>query len=237
MTTFHQITLVCPHCGIKMSDYDLMSYTVHRSTVYSDGLTVTEPWINNDNAIANCPDCQQVFWREDAVLETDDLPEEELPMAGDIHNLPFALSETFREELIRFYVDLLKEGFANTTDRKIYLRLRIWWGINDFVRYREPIWKLLPQFTNLKRAKFLLANRRKSRLIFTEFKPLFRENLEKLIVIFKPEHEGEQIMLAEMYRELGDMDKAKKALKGVEIKKCRKISKAIANNKKQVMKL
>ena len=237
MTTFHQIILVCPHCGIKMSAYEMMSFTVHSSTVYSDGLNVTEPWTGNDKAIALCPSCQKVFWREDCVLEEDKIPEENLPFAGDMYDLPFALSKTFREELIHYYVNLLKEGFANTTDRKIYLRIKIWQGINSFVRHRKPIWKLLPQFTNLKRLKFLLVSRRKSHLVFVEFKPLFRENLEKLIAIFKPEHEGEQILLAEMYRELGEMAKAKKALQGVESKQSRKISKAIAGNKKRVINL
>jgi len=237
MTTFSQITLVCPHCEIRLGAYELMSYTIHRSTVYSDGLTVTDPWMNQDKAIAICPECQKAFWKEDARIETEERLGNNLPFASDTYDLPFALSETFREELIQFYADLLKDGFANTTDRKIYLRLRIWWGINDFIRHREPIWKLLPQFTNLKRAKFLLASRRKSHLAFVGFKALFRENLEKLIAIFKPEHEGEQIMLGEMYRELGEMAKAREALKGVEIKNCRKITKAIARNKKRVMRL
>ena len=237
MTTFSQIILACPHCGIRMGAYELMSYTIHSTTVYSDGMTVTEPWMNNDKAIAICPKCQKAFWQEDARIETEERIGDNLPFAGDTYDLPFALSETFREELIQFYVDLLKDGFANTTDRKIYLRLRIWWGINDFVRYREPIWKLFPQFTSLRRAKILLASRRNSRLVFAEFKTLFRENLEKLIAIFKPEHEGEQIMLAEMYRELGEMGKAHEALKGVEIKNCRRITKAIAGNKKRVVKL
>lgn len=237
MTTFNTITLVCPHCAMKMGAYELMSYTIHSSTVYSDGMTVTEPWLNNDKAIVICPACKKPLWLEDARLDTEEISIDNLPLAGDVYELPFALSETFKEELIQFYVELLKDGFANTTDRKIYLRLRIWWGINDFVRYRKPVWKLLPQFTSLKRARILLANRRNSRLVFAEFKSLFRENLEKMIAIFKPEHEGEQIMLAEMYRELGEMGKAKKALKGIEIKMSRKITKAIAKNMKQVIKL
>ncbi len=237
MTTFSQITLVCPHCGIKMGAYELMSFTVHKSIVYSDGMTVTEPLLNNDKAIAICPACKKPLWLEDARLDTEEGSIENLPLAGDIFELPFALSDTFREELIQFYVDLLKDGFANTTDRKIYLRLRIWWSINDFVRYREPIWKLFPQFTSLKRAKILLTNRRNNHSVFAEFKSLFVENLEKMIAIFKPEHEGEQIMLAEMYRELGEMGKAKKALEGIKIKISKKIAKAIAGNKKRVVKL
>ena len=215
----------------------MMSYTIYSSTVYSDGMTVTEPWMNHDKAVAICPECKKTFWREDARLDTDEIPEEVLPSAGDVYELPFALSETFKEELIQFYVDLLKDGFANTTDRKIYLRLRIWWGINNLVRYRKPIWKLFPQFTSLKRAKILLASRRNSRSVFDEFKSLFRENLQKMIAIFKPEHEGEQIMLAEMYRELGEMGKAKEVLKGVEIKNVRKIAKAISRNNTRVIEL
>lgn len=235
MTTFNPITLVCPHCGIKMEAYELMSFTVHKSTVYSDGMTVTEPWLNNDKAIAICPACKKPLWLEDARLETEEIPIDNLPLAGDVYDLPFAFSDTFKEELIHFYLNLLKSGFANTTDRKIYLRLRIWWGINDFVRYREPVWKLLPQFTSLKRAKILFASRRNSRLLFAEFKTLFRENLEKMIAIFKPEHEGEQVMLAEMYRELGEMGKAKKVLSGVEDKtSCRKISIAVNRKRRRV---
>jgi len=220
-----------------MGAYEMMSYTIHSSSIYSDGMTVTEPWMNNDTAIAICPGCGKAFWREDARIETEEISIDNLPLAGDVFDLPFALSETFKEELIQFYIDLLKDGFANTTDRKIYLRLRIWWGINDFVRYREAIWKLFPQFTSLRRAKVLLANRRNSRSVFAKFKTLFRENLEKMIAIFKPEHEGEQIMLAEMYRELGEMDKAREALEGVEIKNARKIVNAISRNKRRVIEL
>ncbi|MCF6169753.1 MAG: hypothetical protein L3J66_02080 [Bacteroidales bacterium] len=238
MTTFHPITLVCPHCGMKMSDYELMSFTIHRSTAYSDGMTVTEPWMNNDKAITLCPDCQQVFWRDDAIEESDNYPEEELPMARDMHDLPFAFSDTFREELIRFYVKLLKDGFANTTEKKEYLRFRIWWGINNFIRYRKPFWKLLPRFKSVKQAKNLLANRKKNRETFAVFKPVFEENLKNLIAIYQPEHEGEQIMLAEMYRELGEMAKAKEVLNEVEDKAgCRKIRIAVHRNRKRVMKL
>jgi len=238
MTTFHPITLVCPHCGIKMSDYDLMSFTVHRSTTYSDGKTVTKPWMNNDKAISLCADCQQVFWRKEAVLETDNYPGDELPMAGDMHDLPFALGDTFREELIRFYVKLLKDGFANTTEKKEYLRFRIWWGINDFIRYRKPVWQLVPQFKSLKRIQFLLANRKKNRETFATFKPVFEKNLKKLIAIFQPEYEADELLLAEMYRELGEMAKAKEVLNGVENKAaCRKIATAVGRNKKRVMKL
>lgn len=240
MTTFSQIILHCPHCGIKMQDYEMMSITIHHSTVYSDGKQITEPWMNNDKAIAMCPDCNEAFWWEDAGIQRDADREDGLPSASDVYDLPFMLQDNAKEQLIQFYHKLLQSGFANTNDRKIYLRFRIWWGINDFIRYRKPLIQELSELGNLRRISPFLEYRRKSAALFNEHQILFKENLEKLISIFKPEHEEEQLMVAEMYRELGQMRKAKAVLQELQNMKSssfRKISKAIAKNQKRVMKL
>lgn len=240
MTTFSQIILHCPHCRIKMQDYELMSYTIHHSTLYSDGKQITEPWINKDKAIALCPDCKEVFWRDDAPIQRDADRDDNLPSAGDVFDLPFALRDDAKEQFIQFYQKLLKSGFANTDDRKIYLRFRIWWGINDFKRYRKPLIEELSELGSLRRISAFLEYRRKSADLFNKHQSLFKENLEKLISIYKPEHEGEQLMLAEMYRELGQMDNAKailQELKEMKNSSFKKISKAIAKRQKRVIKI
>jgi len=210
MTTFRQVVLVCPHCKTKLSGFDLMSYTVYQSTQYPDGKVETKPWQNRDTEIAICPECNKVFWRSDAIIESEDYPDEELPSVGDVHDLPFRMQDDSKEQLIHFYNNLLNKGFANTVDRKIYLRLRIWWGINDFKRYRKPLFIELLKSRTIKRARFILKNRKELNKRFINFKPLFKENLEKLIAIYVPENPNESILLAEMYRQLGNESKAKK---------------------------
>ncbi len=203
MTTFRQVVLICPHCKSQLSAFDLMSYTVYKSTQYPDGKVETEPWQNSDQEIAICPQCNKAFWRSDAVVESEDFPDEDLPSVVDVHELPFMLQENSKEQLIHFYDNLLKDGFANTIDRKIYLRLRIWWGINDFKRYQKPLLMALLKARTIKRAKFILKNRKESNKQFINFKPLFEENLKKLIAIYEPENPNESDLLAEMYRQLG----------------------------------
>lgn len=239
MTTFSQIILHCPHCGIKMQDYEMMSITIHSSTLYSDGKQITEPWMNNDKAIALCPDCSKAFWREDAGIQREADREDGLPAAGDVYDLPFMFQDEAGEQLVHFYHNLLKSGFANTNDRKIYFRFRIWWGINDFIRYRKPLIQEFSELGSLRRISPFLEHRRKRAKLFNKHQNLFKENLEKLISIFKPEHEEEQLMLAEMYRELGQMRKAKAVLQELQNMKSsssRKIRKAIAKNRKRVFK-
>jgi len=61
----------------------------------------------------------------------------------------------------------------------------------------------LLQAKTIKRAKFILKNRKESNKQFINFKPLFEENLKKLIAIYEPENPNESDLLAEMYRQLG----------------------------------
>lgn len=239
MTTFSQIIMHCPLCGIKMQDYEMMSVTIHNSTLYSDGKQITEPWMNNENAIALCPYCKEVFWREDTSVQRDAGWEDNLPTAGDVYDLPFMLQDDAEEQKIHFYRKLLKSGFANTNDRKIYLRIRIWWGINDFVRYRKPLVKELSNIGSLRRIPAFFEYRKKSTELFNKYQIIFKENLEKLITIFKPEHDGEQLMVAEMYRELGELKKAQVALlefKDAKNSSFKKLKTAIFRQKKRVIK-
>jgi len=202
MTTFHQVTLVCPHCKAKLSDYELMSYTVYSSTQYPDGKVDIKPWQNTDKSIALCPVCSKVFWRAEAIVETEEIPDETLPSAGDLFDLPFARQDDSKEQLINFYNNLLQTGFANTIDKKIYVRLRIWWKINDYKRYQKPLLTALFKARTIKQARLIVKNRKESNRLFNGFLPLFKENLEKLIAIYNPEHKEERRLLEEIHRQL-----------------------------------
>ena len=102
-----------------------MSYTVYSSTRYPDGKVDMTPRQNSDKSIALCPVCNKVFWRGEAIVESEGLPDEALPSAGDLFDLPFAMQNDSKAQLINFYHNLLQTGFANTVDKKIYLRIRI----------------------------------------------------------------------------------------------------------------
>jgi len=147
----------------------MMSITIHHSTVYSDGKQITDPWTDNDKAIAMCPACHRTFWRKDAGIQREADWEGDLPSAGDVYDLPFMLQDGAEEQLIHFYHNLLKNGFANTIHRKIYLRIRIWRGINDFMRYRKPLIQELSELGSLRRISAFLKYRRKSCRIFAHY--------------------------------------------------------------------
>lgn len=230
MTTFQPVILQCPICKQKMYSYELMSYTVYSSTVYSDSKCITEPFMDTDRAISICESCKQPFWTEDSQIETENPYElvDELPKAADIYDLPEIRAENYQENLIKYYEKLIKTGFAYNNEKRYYLRIRLWWGINDLVRHRSSLISNIRAIKSFKTLNYYVKSRNKQRKIFNQFKRLFVENLIQLTLQIDPVTDDDHIMLAEMFRESGNFRKAKKSLKmvnesnGKAVKKIRK---------------
>ncbi len=220
MTTFAKVFIKCPHCGIELYDYDLMSYTVYRSTIFSDAKMVSEPYTGNDRDIALCKVCNKLFWRADAMAlpETDELLSKDLEKAGDIMDLSMTKTEDFPENLIALYDELIRNGFAGTIERKIYLRIRLWWAINDLIRDYSSLAKQLSGLRSFGDLSRFVRNRISRKKSFWRQRKLFEENLRDLIKIFIVITEEDTLMLAEMHRELGNSSEALKILNGMEDK-------------------
>jgi hypothetical protein len=188
---------------------ETMSYYVHSSIIYSDGAKDCSPPVLPDNLIIICPKCSKEFWKEDTIMDTDseDL-DFDLPYAKDVHDLHFALKPGFNFELAKYYAALLKEGFANTMEQEIYIRIEIWRSLNNIRRHKNKsdfIYLLKGKFqVFLKRNKI----RKQKKMDQKNARSLFESNLKRLIDIYIPEHDGELLLLAEMHRELGAFSKA-----------------------------
>ena len=214
MTTFHPIILECPQCGALMSAYELMSYTVHRSENYSDGKTEFGMPASKDISI--CTACRLPFWREDGRLPGDPDWEEhgDLGSVMDLHDLEWTFDDDRDEKTIAFYKDLLDNGFADTDEREVFLRVRIWWSVNDLVRHLSS-WR---SARNLKMLRAIIKHRREMLSLFNTYRKLFDQNLERLIFLYIKSDDVDLLYLANMYRESGNFSKAREILDKVERK-------------------
>ncbi len=239
MTTFNIITLTCPNCKSKMQTYELMSYHVHSSIIYSDGKVESNPSTPNNKSILVCPVCNKAFWNEDAVHEEFDYEKDEkLPNAMDVYDLPFAFEDDFSAKLVDYYFDLLNNGFASSNNNEIFLRIEIWHLLNNKIRYKpKTIFSNIKKY-GFKQAVKTIENSRKAKLDFNSKIKQFDGNLKQLISIFIPEFDEEKLMLAEMHRELGQFKMAYTLLKEIDKSKNplahRQILNAVKKEKKEV---
>lgn len=211
MTTFGTQILVCPHCRNKMFSYVLTSYYVHSSILFSDGQADCNPPNLPDSRFLICTECKLEFWRDDALLEDEntDFSNSDLPEAKDIYDLDFTFNSDFPSKRTAYYSSLLKKGFANNVDKEIYLRIELWQLLNNKIRYNPNGF-----IDNLLKGNLKMAFSGQKEMP-EAVKSLFNSNLEKLIRVYIPENDEERLLLAEMYRELGDFNKALKLLEEI----------------------
>lgn len=207
MTTIIPAVYTCPNCKNEMYSFELASYTIHSSIVYSDGKSISSPPVMFNKPILICSECNKPFWKDDATREDAQRsdPDQELPEARDISDLFEPFEKDRNIKLARYYSGLLETGFANTTEREIYLRTELWRTLNnDFRNQKED-----SVTDKLKESiEDLFYNTKEKETRAPEERKMFINNLRKLISVFKPENDDEQLLLAEMYRELGEFDRA-----------------------------
>lgn len=184
MTTLKIQNIACPHCRNKMYTIGVMSFITRNSEVFSDGKTERNPPTPNTNAILICSDCYKAFWKEDVIIENENYDDnEELPEAGTITDLFPRFEAHFKLKNAKYYLKLLENGFAKTTERKQYLRLKMWRTLNDIIRYNYASFS-------------------------EEENAIFNENIIRLLEIFTPKNEEEKLLKVEMLREIGEFEKA-----------------------------
>lgn len=192
MTTLRNQNLVCPHCQNKMYVIEVMSFTVKTSESFSDGRIINLPSRIISPNILLCNICYNAFWKNDALCNETNYDDfsEELLGANTINDLfpKFHKDSKFKE--VKYYLKLLKEGFANSDEREIYIRLEIWRALNDKIRYDENLEIEIND-------------------------SLFNANLKKLIKIFKMISDEQKLLVVEMYRELGEFKKANILLESI----------------------
>ncbi|MFK5854701.1 MAG: hypothetical protein QM503_01135 [Bacteroidota bacterium] len=235
MTTFRSRIIQCASCKLKMYTLELTPFTVHSSVVYSDGLVENNPPTLLNQKILVCHDCYKPIWREDVFVDDSGDSYDELPQAHDIYDLPFAFDSDFSNKLVGYYNNLLEEGFADSLQREIYIRINIWQLLNNSKRNKVDTNVYDKIRSNI---KGVIGNTKSAFTIETDKDNndlIFRNNLEKLINIYNPSCDAEQLLLAEMYRELGNFEEAELQLIKVDNKVSSSVYKQIKklnNNKK-----
>ncbi len=238
MTTFQTIHLICPLCKQAMGHYDLASFHVFGSTVYSDGKVEQQGNFFEDKAFIVCPHCMEAFWREDAKEQPIDFDKdrEEMLFSKSAWDLGFAKKEDFPVGFILYYNELLEKGFANTPEREIHLRMMLWHSINDIIRYQIPLFKAIDAYA-LKKPGFFIKSRWYMKRTFRRFSKLHYDNLLRLSQLYDPPTEDDLLLKVEMFREMGLRSQALKLLKSLRItpeKHYRKIKRATRFFKKRV---
>ena len=219
MTLFHQIVIKCPHCSTLMQDCELMSYTVHGSSAcYSDGKSDETSSMSAGEEIKACRQCNQPFWKTESKVAEDQVYREtmkNLQEPSDLFDLQTIFDDDWPEPLINRYTEMIENGFAKTDEQEYYVRTRIWWSINDYIR-ELPGWTYA---RNLKQLNAIITQRRISKALFTKYQLLLVENLDRLIFLYIKSVDVDLLFLANMYREQENFLKAKDILSKVENKR------------------
>lgn len=202
MTTFRTRYLICPNCKCTMYTYELSSFYVSKSIYYSDGKSEFIPFTTPYEEIGICPECKNAFWKED-VLDIEQM-EGEYPNLLSINDLDIALSENSKYEIAKWYDHLLKKGFAETKNREIQIRIKIWHILNDINRNSEN--NLFYKFKNSIIINTIspLFNFNNKNKFPPNIKKLFDDNLNRLIETYDTKNDENKLLKAEMHRELGD---------------------------------
>jgi len=122
--------------------------------------------------------------------------------------------------LVKHYKNFLNNGNYNI-EQEIYFRRLMWWAFNDLVRNRHQL--NIDCYTSKEMSfKVWYRNRKKIKegmAVFKKCHDYFKENLRILIDLYKlrytpddEEYESVNLDIIEIYRQLGEFEKAKELL-------------------------
>jgi hypothetical protein len=172
----------CPACGRLIRQKTLMSGNTFGALTWTDGYQVA-PMLPSYPSMVKC-NCGNFFWLED-VESVGEIPFSARDVPEEWEAAPEATKLSLNE-----YREALSMGVGTSPEKERYLRVKLWWKIND-KRRQNPL-EVPP-----------------------EYQSLFRENLERLLEILSAESPGQKIMNAEILRELGRFEESIELLKTI----------------------
>lgn len=201
----------CPACNTTVTGDSLASGNTFGAVYWSDGKMDAE-MLPEFPEIVKCPDCSDLFWIEESTVigEYDWFNGEDYEKPEEWKN-----AKSVIEPRVEDYIRAIEmKLFSGDDDREKYLRIHLWWLINDFVRYedREPD-------------------------LFKDHKETFQNNLKYLDKLLGENDDDEKLMKAEIARELGEFDLCANRLEEVSEEKgdvCRQI-KIFVQRKSQIV--
>ena len=178
------VPLVCPHCGQRYSHGTVLSGNTGGATFYSDG-AFDAPMLDQEVAIIRCIQCKYFVWVNDMTVPNTQRFIDRL--------CSWKIVPKTKPLTVPELAEALSEGFAKSKEEERFLRLSLWQRFNDRIRgFRLPT-----------ESKLLRSNGERN---------LWRENLVALYDLLDASIPSEQLMRAEIYRELGEFEKALECL-------------------------
>jgi len=178
--------VACPHCKALAMDGTLNSGNTFGATVWTDGKQIA-PMLPLPPAVVKCHECGECYWLDDAEeigsIEPWDSEEEEVDPA-------WAAAPAVQEPTEDEYYQALGKGLATDPDQERTARIMAWWRRND--AFRD-------------------ASDTHPRPIATAA-GAWRENLVALANLLDETDEDDRVMKAEVLRELGELEAAKRTL-------------------------
>lgn len=173
----------CPLCDTLYSKYSLMSGNTFGADFYSDGRFFAR-MLPEFPIITKCLGCTTIFWLD----KTNEIGSY---YWGEKINTEW--EEAFNADFLTLndYFLALEFHLPRTIEEEIYIRKRIWWEMNDRIRFKEE----LPAYENENQ--------------------LWSDNIHKLISLLNSSDDNEKIIIAELHRNLGNFDTCKKILDSI----------------------
>lgn len=199
----------CPLCDTLVSKSSLMSGNTFGAEFFSDGRYFAR-MMPEFPRITKCIGCTTMFWLD----KTNEIGSYNW---GEEINKEW--EEAFNVDFLTLndYFLALEFHLPRTIEEEIYIRKRIWWGMNDRIRFKEE----LPAYENENQ--------------------LWSDNIHKLISLLNSSDDDEKIIITELHRNLGNFDTSIEMLKSIKHPKYdwlkNAITKACKSKNKKVFQL
>jgi len=189
----------CPKCEAQYCYSDLKPENIAGTGFWSDGFYMA-PMRNDIINFAKCPACNTYFW-----LEENSIPKPQ--DSSQINNIENSwLLDQIGSKEINFIKDAFRAGLAINPEKEIVLRIKLWQVINHIIRKYDSqgLFKKI-------RLKIFESNEYKdSHKQYNSLSSIKINNLIRLANLLKLDlsENPDNLLFAEIYRELGDFSKA-----------------------------
>ena len=207
--------VACPHCGHLALCRTWLSGNSFGARYWTDG-KVEAPMLPREPEITRCRGCGKFFWVSEArfVEEMD-------PWSGRGAR-PEWKSVNYIQKLTESeYYEAIEAGMASDREREFHLRVLAWWATNDRFRYRADPGNQVNGAEETEPDSMVVANLRRLYDLLDPSAPdarlyphplswwAWEDDLDDLLDPSAPEA---RLMKAEVARELGDFELARKWL-------------------------
>ena len=177
----------CPTCDNLLFKGSLVSGNTIGAKAFSDG-KMEAPMLPEFPDLTKCSKCDSIFWLNEAHEVGKNYAEIYSGLDYEQPDERFNKAEKANFLSLNEYFTAIERKIYSTVEEELLIRKRIWWSFNDRVRNGKEL------FTS------------------TEDKKLWKDNIYRLIYILDVNDVSQKIMIAELYRNLGEFNKCTEIL-------------------------